>query len=98
MRVQGGPEDAGERRAAQEGSEQLTRAQGSADQPKEGSRELKAAEESSVLVLSRGTPPSWGHCLKNPKTEVSRKKNEGRSRTWGPRAHPILAKLLFSFF
>ena len=56
MRVQGRPEDAGERRAAQEGSEQLMRAQGSADQPKEGSRELKAAEESSVLVLSRGTP------------------------------------------
>ena len=51
MRVQGGPEDAGERRAAQEGSEQLMRAQGSADQPKEGSRGLKAAEESSVLVL-----------------------------------------------
>ena len=51
MRVQGGPEDAGELRAAQEGSEQLMRAQGSADQPKEGSRELKAAEESSVLVL-----------------------------------------------
>ena len=44
MRVQGGPEDAGELRAAQEGSEQLMRAQGSADQPEEGSRELKAAE------------------------------------------------------
>ena len=51
MRVQGGPEDAGELRAAQEGSEQLMRAQGSADQPKEDSRGLKAAEERSILVL-----------------------------------------------
>ena len=57
MRVQGGPEDAGELRAAQEGSEQLMRAQGSADQPKEGSREFKAAEESSVLILVGAFPP-----------------------------------------
>ena len=56
MRVQGGPEDAGELRAAQEGSDQLMRAQGSADQPKEGSRGLKAAEESSVLVLVGAFP------------------------------------------
>ena len=66
MRVQGGPEDAGERRAAQEGSEQLVRAQGSADQPKEGSRELKAAEESSLLVLSRAAA-LLGSLFKEPK-------------------------------
>ena len=106
-------EDSGEPRTAQESPEQarraqeslkqLRRAQGSPWQPKECARELRPAEETSVLLLVGRNGGSelrhshtHGHCIKNLKTHFFSKK-KGRPDLGSARA-PDFGRAAFFFF